>query len=189
MTKKEKDDLPKDLKQAADQFDQFDQSVKNLTMDRMNQAPKVEMEQQTKIAGRDIDKQPDVYLKPTKRIASKEPFNEKFRQKYEFDIEYVHFIAENKEIIGETIEMWTKPYPGMPAEFWNVPVNKPIWAPRHVAEQIKSRFYHRLKTENTGTGTDSAGQYYGTMVVDTTVPRLDAHPVSNQRSIFMGSLK
>lgn len=181
--KKKKDAIEK----AQENFDAYDKSIKDLTMDRMNQAPKQELEPQTKLAQKDIDKSQDIYLKPTKRIASKERFNEKFREKYDFDIEYVHFVAENKEIIGEVIEMWTKPYPGMPAEFWTVPVNKPIWAPRHVAEQIKSRFYHRLKTENTGTGADSMGQYYGTMVVDTTVPRLDAHPVSDKRSIFMGA--
>lgn len=188
MRKKESN-LPQDLQKAAENFDSFDKSVKELTMDRMNQSPKMETEQQTKLSQKDIAKSKDIYLKPVKRIASSERFNEKFREKFNFSNEYVYFIAENKEVIGDTIEIWTKPYPGMPAEFWQVPVNRPIWGPRHLAEQIKSRVYHRLKTENTGTGQDGIGQYFGTMVVDTTIARLDAHPVNTDRSIFMGERK
>ena len=180
--------LDKELEKAAEEFDKFDQSVKDLTMDRMNEAPKVELENQTKIANRDLDKAQDIYLKPIKRISSVEAFNEKYRSKLDFDKEYVHFIAENKEIVGELIEMWTKPYPGMPAEFWKIPVNKPVWAPRYVAEQIKRKFYHRLETkEEEITSHDGRATYTGKMVVDTTIPRLDAFPVSKKRSIFMGA--
>jgi len=63
-----------------------------------------------------------------------------------FQKEYVQFIAENKEIIGETIEIWTRPFGGMPAEFWKVPVNKPVWGPRYLAEQIKRCYYLVIKT-------------------------------------------
>lgn len=37
-------------------------------------------------------------------------------------------------------------------------------------------------TESTG-----AGQMFGALAVDTTVQRLDAHPVSAKKSVFMGS--
>ena len=37
------------------------------------------------------------------------------------------------------------------------------------------------------TGSDHMGQYYGTMAVDSTIQRLDAHPVGNTKSIFMGA--
>ena len=95
------------------------------------------VEPQTKISQSDIAKSKDVYLKPAKTIGSKERFNEKFREDYNFSKEYVQFIAENKECIGETTELWTKPYPGLPAEFWQVPSNKPVWGPRYLAERIK----------------------------------------------------
>ena len=36
-------------------------------------------------------------------------------------------------------------------------------------------------------GSDHAGQYYGSMVADTTLQRLDALPVSSKRSVFMGA--
>jgi hypothetical protein len=172
------------------QFEAFDSNVKEMTLDRMNMAPKQEAEQQTKLSSSDIAKSKDIYLKPHKTIAcaSTDKFNEKFREKYNFDKEYVQFIAENKEIIGETIDIWTRPYGGMPAEEWKVPCNKPVWGPRYLAEQIKRCSYHRLTMQqNVGTGSDGMGQYYGALAVDTTVQRLDANPVSTRKSIFMGA--
>lgn len=178
----------KELEKVEKQFDEFKEQVDSLTMDRMNQTPKADVEPQTKIANSDIDKMKDIYLKPSRTISSREKFNEEYRKSFNFDKEYVHFIAENKEIIGETIDLWTKPYAGMPAEEWKVPVNKPVWGPRYLAEQIKRKYYHRLVMQDTKTaGSDHSGTYYGTMAVDTTIARLDAHPVSEKRSIFMGS--
>lgn len=181
-----KQPVNKELEKAEKQFEQFDQQIKDLTMDRMNEAPKQDIEQQTKIAGKDLDKMKDIYLKPKRTVSSKEKFNEKYREKYEFAKQMVHFIAENKEIIGETIEMWTKPFAGMPAEFWEVPVNKPLWGPRYLAEQIKRKYYHRMRTEERQHSAEGGMSFYGNVIVDTTVPRLDAHPVSSKRSIFMG---
>lgn len=177
----------KELDKAQEQFDQYEKNIKDLTLDRMNAAPMEESEMQTKLSSRQIADAKDIYLKPFKTIQSREKFNEKFREEYNFAKEYVYIIAENKEIIGETIEKWTKPFPGMPAEFWQIPVNKPIWVPRYVAEELKRCFYHRLRTEDVGTSSDGVGKYYGTMVVDTTIPRLDAHPVTKRKSIFMGA--
>lgn len=178
----------KELDKVESQFKEFDQQVKDLTQDRMNMAPKEDVEPQTKISQVDKDKMKQVYLKPSRTIGSKEKFNEKFRDLYNFDKEYVYFTAENKEIIGETIDLWSKPYPGCPAEYWNIPTNKPIWAPRYIAERIKGCKYHRLTMQqNIGTGSDGMGQYYGALAVDTTVQRLDAVPESTRKSIFMGT--
>lgn len=177
----------KELDKAQEQFQAFDQNVKDLTLDRMNAAPKLETEPQTKIAQVDRDKMRDIYLKPHRSINSKEKFNEDYRKDYEHDKEYVPFEAENKEIIGETIDMWTKPYAGMPAEWWQVPTNKPVWGPRYLAEQLKRCNYHRLTMQQTvSSGGDYAGQYYGAMAVNSTIQRLDARPVSTKKSFFMG---
>jgi hypothetical protein len=176
-----------ELNKLDQQFQEFDQNVKELTLDRMNAAPKREEEQQTKLSQKDIEKSKDVYLKPDRSIPVRDKFNEDYRKQYEFDKEYVHFVAENKEIIGEMIEIWTRPYGGMPAEFWKVPTNKPVWGPRYLAEQIKSKCYHRMVMQQNTVGADHAGQYYGTMAADTTIQRLDAHPVSSKKSLFMGA--
>lgn len=176
-----------EIERAGKQFDAFDEQVKDLTLDRMNQAPKEDSESQTKLSQIDIQKSKEIYLKPKRAIGSTEKFNEKWRDSYNFAKEYVQFIAENKEIIGESIDLWTKPYPGCPAEEWLVPVNKPVWGPRYLAEQIKKKSYHRLTMQDRPIGADYAGQYTGQMIVDSTIQRLDAYPVSTRKSIFMGA--
>jgi len=178
----------KELDKAEKQFQEFDANVRSLTLDRMNQTPSAEKEMQTLMSQNQLARATDVYLKPHTSIGSREKFNENYRKEYEYASEYVNFIAENKMIIGEIIEMWTKPFAGMPCQFWKIPVNKPIWAPRFVAEQIKRAKYHILSMRDTVTaGADQMGQYYGTMAVDSTVQRLDAHPIGGSKSIFMGA--
>lgn len=178
----------RELSKAQEQFDAFDKNVKEMTMDRMNMASKQDSDVQTKMSQSEIDRSKEIYLKPKKAIGSREKFNEDYREQYNFQKEYVKFIAENKEIIGESIQMWTKPFAGMPAEEWEVPVNKPLWAPRYVAEQIKKCFYHRLTMQQSNiTSADGYGSYYGTLVSDTTVQRLDATPVSPRKSVFVGA--
>lgn len=177
-----------ELDKAEKQFKEFDQQIKDLTLDRMNMAPKEDVEPQTKIAQKDMEKKNDIYLKPVTSIGSPQKFNEKFRSQYEFDKEYVQFIAEHKEIIGDDIEVWTRPYGGVSAEFWRVPTNKPVWGPRYLAERIKACTYHRLvMKQNVLTETNGMGQMYGAMAADTIVQRLDAMPVSSRKSVFMGA--
>lgn len=186
--KPQNSELAKELQKAEEQFDKFDQQIKDMTLDRMNTAPKQDVEAQTKLSQKDLEKSKDIYLKPKRAIGSREPFNEKWREDYNFQKEYVRFIAENREIIGEAIEMWTKPFPGLPAEEWSVPTGKPVWAPRYVAERIKGCSYHRLvMQQNVVTETNHVGQLYGALAVDTTVQRLDALPVSTRKSVFMGA--
>lgn len=179
-----------ELVKAEKQLEKFEDQVKEMTMDRVNQlAPKAkETDAQIQLSQKQIEKSKETYLKPNKTIGCRDKFNEDYRSQYNYDKEYVHFIAENKEIIGETIDIWTRPYAGMPAEYWNVPTNKPVWGPRYLAEQIKRCYYHRLTMqEKKSYGSDGFGEWCGTMAVDTTVQRLDARPVSAGKSVFMGS--
>jgi hypothetical protein len=175
-----------ELEKAQESFDQFESDVKNLTLDRMNEAPVEEKEPQTKLSSSEWNKSKEIYLKPSKTIDPgpvpktgkyTDVFNEKWRESYEFDKKYVRFMAENFEIIGETICLWTRPYPGLPAEYWEVPANKPVWGPRYLAEQIKRKNYHRLvMNDHRQVGTDHAGTYVGGIVADTTIARLNAQP-------------
>ncbi|RPJ26276.1 MAG: hypothetical protein EHM25_12115 [Nitrosopumilales archaeon] len=178
----------KEMEKVEKQFDEFDKQIKDMTHDRMSAAPKQDVEPQNKMSQSDIEKSKDVYLKPKRTISSREKFNEKYRDEYNFQKEYVQFIPEHREIIGESIELWTKPFAGMPAEEWVIPTGKPVWAPRYVAERIKGCNYHRfVMQQNVMTSTTHAGQMYGAMAVDTTVQRLDALPVGTRKSIFMGA--
>jgi hypothetical protein len=179
----------KELDKAEAQFESFDNQVKEMTLDRMNKAPLKESEPQRKVSDNEI------YLKPHRsfppgvnpKTGEREKFNEKFRAEYEFQMENVRFIAQNNEIIGETIEFDLKKFPGTPITSWKVPVNKPVWAPRMVAERIKGCKHHKLIMQDRSTGYDDMGQYYGTMAVDTTVQRLDAFPAVESKSVFMGA--
>lgn len=176
----------KEIDKLQKQLDQFESQVKDLTMDRMNEAPVAEVEPQTKLSQKEIENSKRIYLKPEKVIADGQKFNEKFREQWNFDKEPVQFIAEHKELIGETIEIWTHPYGGVGAEFWRVPTNKPVWGPRYLAEQIASRCYHRLRMEDRPTNQEGGMTYYGQMVADTKIHRLNAIPVSSRKSLFMG---
>lgn len=175
----------RELEKASEQFEKFDKEIQSMTLDRMSKAPSPEVEPQTKLSQNDLARAGDIYLKPIRTIGCRDKFNENYRDQYNFQKEYVQFIAENKEIIGEELDFWTRPFGGMPAEEWKVPCNKPVWAPRYVAEQIKRKYYHRLVMQQQNfNGADHMGQYYGSMAVDTTVQRLDAIPVSKNRSVF-----
>src|SRR5271157_5840236 len=116
MAKEKQTQAEQEIERLKGDFDQFEKNVNDMTLDRMNKAPKEDVEPQTKIAQKDMEKSKDIYLKPKRSIGSREKFNEDYRKEYEFAKEYVHFIAEHREIIGEAIEMWTKPFPGLPAE-------------------------------------------------------------------------
>ncbi len=185
--KKMKSQSQNELDQLQAQFDAHEQNIKDLTLERTNSAPRQDVEQQTKLSSREIDKSKDIYLKPHTTVSCRDKFNEKFREDYNYSKEYVQFIAENREIVGETIELWTRPFGGMPAEFWKVPSNKPVWGPRYLAEQIKKCCYHRFQMQQSVIEANYAGQIYGSLVADTTIQRLDAMPVNTRKSVFLGA--
>lgn len=176
--------LTKDLEAASQKVDAFNEQVKSLSTSDISNVPVKEEESQTKLSQREIDKTDGILLKPERSISCKEPFNEKWRDDYNYRNEKVRFIAEHKEIIGESIEKWTRPYPGMAAEFWRVPVNRVVIGPRYLAEEISRCCYTRLTMEDRQTGGDGMGTYYGQLVASHKVQRLDAKPAAgfNQRA-------
>jgi len=177
-----------EIEKVEKQLEAFEQNVKDLTLDRMNQAPREDVEPQTKLSSNDIQKNKEIYLKPERTIRRMDKFNEKFREQYNYDKEYVQFIAENRELIGDDIEIWTGKYAGVPCEFWRVPTNKPVWGPRYLAEQMKKCSYHRLvMKQNVVTESGGYGQMYGAIAADSVIQRLDAIPVSTRKSVFMGA--
>lgn len=186
MTKKDGSPAEQEMKKLGEQFDAFDKNVKEMTLDRLSTIPEKEQEKQTKIAQADMDKDV-IYLKPIRSISCRDKFNEAFRKDYDYSKEYVSFIAEHKEIIGDCIEAWTRPYGGMPAEEWKVPTNKVVWGPRYLAEQIKRKKYHRLVMQDRAVNSDSNYTFTGAIVADSTIQRLDAYPATQQRSVFMGA--
>lgn len=179
--------LSKDLETAVKNVDAFENQVKSLTVDQLNQAPLKEEEPQTKLSNKEIARTDGFYLKPERSISCKEKFNEAFRDEYNYRKEYVRFIAENREV-GGSIETWTRPFPGLPAEFWNVPTNKIVIGPRYLAEQISRCCYTRLSMDEGKTvGSDGSGTYYGQLVATNKIQRLNAVPVADLNKSKMSS--
>jgi hypothetical protein len=185
MTEKKQNQETEKMKKK---FDQFEEEIKTLTQDRMNEAPSQDIEPQTKLSQKEVEKSKDIYLKPITTISDPAKFNEKFREDWNYKKEYVQFIAEHRELIGEVIEAWTRPFGGVGASYWKIPTNKPVWGPRYLAEQIRGAKYHRLRMEESRmTGSEGGVTYFGQMIADTTIQRLTAEPVSPRKSVFMGA--
>lgn len=168
---------PKEVEQAIVQFDAFEKQLRSLSNQPLGQAP--ETEAQTKLSSREANREDLPYIKPSRTIASSEKFNDKYKAQFEYAKQYVRVIAENNEIIGEAIEVWTKPFPGVAAEFWKVPVNRPIMIPRYVASQISTRQYVQYSmTEPKMTGTEGGHQFYSGMIGKDIKRRLDCRPTA-----------
>ncbi len=176
-----------ELNKIETHFESIDSSIKEMTLDKLKNVPLQETEPQTKMSSRELSNSKDIYLKPYRTVSCRDKFNEKFRARFEYSKEYVEFVAEHKELIGEIIEIWTRPYGGMHAEFWNVPTNKPVWGPRYLAEQISSKSYNVIEMqENKMSGSDGHGQYYGVLTVTTKKKRLDAYPTNTKQKSRFG---
>lgn|SRR5579885_1208102 len=170
-------DAQKELKKAEEQFQAFDESIQKMTLDNMNKAPKEELESQTKMSKKEERQYDAPVIKPLRSISSKEKYNPAFEKDHRRAWEYVKCVVENKEIIGEQIHRWTKPFPGDPAQEWKIPVNKPIYLPRFLAIELSKCQYHRLvMQENQVTGSDGVGTWIGAMVAETKVNRIDCRP-------------
>ncbi len=169
----------RELDKAHENIQEFEAQVKAITPDPVGNLPVKETEPQTKLSTKEIDKTDGYYLKPIRTMSCKEKFNETYRSDYEYAKEYVRFIAEHKEIIGDSIDLWTKPFAGIPAEEWMVPTNRVVLGPRYLAEQIARKSYTRLRMEDTkNAGSDGMGTYYGQIVADHKIQRLDAKPAA-----------
>ena len=132
------------LNKAAEKFDKFSEEVKALsTSEERSQVPTAETEPQTKLSKKEAITSDAPIIKPNRAIFSKEKFNEKLRKEFEERSKLVKCIVENNEIVGESVQFWFKGYPGTPAQEWTVPVNKPIYIPRYLAEHLAKRQYIR----------------------------------------------
>jgi len=141
------------------------------------------VEPQTKISNREANRATAIEIKPVRTMrrpvggkdGAKVYFDrQKHGEQYDKDHQIVTCIVENHEIIGEEVELWTAKWGCDPAEFWRVPVNKPVRMPRYLAEQLANCSYHRLKMED---GADKVNYVGKGPVVDQVVRRIDARPV------------
>lgn len=178
----------KELSVVENQIKDIQEKNQSLDYDQRLAAPKNEIEQQTKIAQSEIDKLPEIYLKPKRSFPPREKFNEKFRDEYNYQREYIQFIAENYEVIGESVDFWIKKFPGTPCEEWVLPVNKPVWAPRYVKERLEECGYTVFKASQS-LKTQEGINYEGYLEIQERKNRLNARDISKKKNIYMGSYK
>lgn len=173
----------KELDKAQENFDNFSEQVKSFNS--FDPSASVEdKDEQTKISRKEAKQVDAPYLKPVRSVnrtnydKSKTYFDEKHRSLRDRDWEYVKCIVENYEIIGEAVEVWTGKWGCDPTHYWRVPVNKPVWIPRHLAEQLAKCQYHRLVMDDSTIREQSyIGAITGGIVVDVVKQRIDARPV------------
>lgn len=169
-----------ELQNAADSIQSFETQLKSFHSDVAAMAPAIEdFEPQTKLSMREMASIGPEIMKPARSIGAKERFNETFRGEWEEKKKYVKCIVENYEIQGEMVELWTKGFPGVPCEFWQLPTNKPIAVPKYVAERVAGCKYHVLQMEDSVTQHTQNGKMYGTLVARNSRQRLDARPCGN----------
>lgn len=105
--------------------------------------PVAETEEQTKLSKKELTNYDAPVIKYVKAFADKAKLPEKWRAERDHDWELIKVVCENCEIVGEMIEVTTHKWPGDPWAFWQIPVNTPVYIPRHVAKQIHDCHYIR----------------------------------------------
>jgi len=167
----------KEVDRLETEFQEKAKQMSSMTQDEIATAPVKETESKVEMSKKEIIQFDAPMIKPSHKIhgiGKPKAEQEGLRKKA---WEYVKVVAENLEVHGETIEFWHKPpYSGEPCCFWQVPVNKPVYVPRFVADHLSTRCYHRLvmqeKTTNLG-----HGEITSTLVATETRRRLDCRTV------------
>ena len=121
-----------------------EQSLKELTVDKINETPDVELEPQTKLTNRQLaDSLGCKYIEPLSKLKAIGTLPEKLRKQHARDWEYVKGIYENINEIGQAITFSLCLYPGDPDCVWKIPANTPVYVPRMVANHLENvQQYH-----------------------------------------------
>lgn len=179
----------KELTKADDQFNEVQKDFKEVmtaTIERKISLPSCEPEEDIRRSSRELQSHEAVVIKPLKSISDKAKFNETFRKDWERGWEYVKAIVENHELIGESVECWTKKFPGDPAHFWRVPTNKPVMIPRLLAEQLAECKYHRIVMEEKPVRQGDGMTFYGAIQAVEVRNRISARIIPETSKIALG---
>lgn len=171
------------LDRAEESFKALQEEIKDFNPLDGKKIPEVEV--QTKLSDREAKKADAPVIKPLRSIkrpqggkdGAKVFWDEKNRAQWEYDWQLVRCIVENHEIIGESVPAWTSKWGCDNADYWMVPVNKPIMIPRHLAVQLSKCCYHRLIMEDRPVEQSHMGTITGAMTVDHVKHRINCRPV------------
>ncbi|HEX5553450.1 MAG TPA: hypothetical protein VFX43_09400 [Chitinophagaceae bacterium] len=167
----------KELESAAIAATKMQEQMSALTQDAMQSAPLHEVEAQTKMTKKQVEEYDAPVIRATKSMPSTGKALPQEAQAREDGWKYIKCIAENNEVVGEMIEFWYKKFSGDPIYFWQVPVNKPIYLPKHVAQHISDRKYHVMKMQSKPIHEVAFGEPMDRLVCQETRRRLDCRSV------------
>lgn len=171
--------VQKEVDRLDAEFQAKSHQMSNLTQEEISKAPVKEVEPKTNLSRAQIQEIDAPKIVPTmsKRAnGKKKPEQDALRRRA---WEYVKVICENNEILQEPLQFWHKPMiAGEDCNYWQIPVGRPVYIPRHLAEHIRSRKYHRLiMQEEMTVERNQFGEMKGKMVATETRQRLDCRVV------------
>lgn len=140
----QKPQLDKVTAKGLENVEKLSEQMSSLTQEEIKKAPMANEEPVMLLSKEEIAAYDAPVIQPSRSFPTKSKPNPKEAKERRRGWEYVKCIAENLEIINEKIEFWHNKFLGDPCYFWEVPVNKPIYLPRFIAEHLSTRHYHRF---------------------------------------------
>lgn len=135
----------RELDRVEEQISSYEEKINSLEPASLTTDKPIETAPQTQISKKQIEMTDAPWIRPSKTFSSRAKPLPQLEADRKRAWEYVKVIAENKEIQGEMIEFWLLKFPGDSHCYWQVPVNRPIYVPRMVAEHLASRNYTRWR--------------------------------------------
>jgi hypothetical protein len=173
-----------ELEKVEKQFEESEMNttahqMANLTLDERSHVPLQENDPQTKLSKKQLADMGYIIVKPKKRLGTSQKPEPKWQKEREHAWQLVKAILEHKESPGEVIEMWTHPFKGDSYDFWELPTNKPVLIPRHLANDVAASNYIQYKMEEDKKNVvneDGETVYIGKKVTTSRKSRLSAQP-------------
>ncbi len=113
--------------------------LSNLSVDKVNQIAPVaeEVEDRPMTARERATLENALYIEPKRQLKAFGTLPEKLKKEHAFMWEYVKGVYENIIVNGEAITFWLSLYPGDPDNLWEIPANRAVYVPRHVAKHLE----------------------------------------------------
>jgi hypothetical protein len=78
-----------------------------------------------------------LYIEPKRTLKAFGTLPEKLKKEHAHAWEYVKGMFENYIVNTEHLTFWLCLYPGDPDCLWEIPPNRPVYVPRHVAKHLE----------------------------------------------------
>ena len=120
--------------------------LNNLDVDTIEKiAPKTEVAPPELSARERAKLENALYIEPKRTLKGFGTLPEKLKREHAHAWEYVKGMFENYIVNTEALTFWLSLYPGDPDCLWEIPPNRPVYIPRHVANHLEEVMkYHKF---------------------------------------------